>query len=125
MALPLSVPGGASGASSLFGLQGRALQLQSQRLSLIANNLANADTPNFQPRDINFEAALQAAQAGNNAAANAASQPQATAQPTVDGNGVEASQQQAAFADAALRYQASLSFINIRMKMLSSALSGS
>lgn len=121
MAIPPTTPQ----SHPLFGLQARALDLQAQRLSLLANNLANADTPHFQPRDIDFESALRAAQAGDASAADAAAQPQATAQPSVDGNGVEASQQQAAFADAALRYQASLNFIQGRVRTLTTAITGS
>lgn len=121
----MALPPVSTGFGSLFGLQAQALDLQARRLSLIANNLANADTPNFQPRDIDFQSALRAAQAGDLKAAQAKSEPQATVQPSVDGNGVEASQQQAAFADAALRYQASLNFINVRIQMLNSALTGS
>ncbi|TAM09081.1 MAG: flagellar basal body rod protein FlgB [Nevskiaceae bacterium] len=108
----------------MFGLQARSLDLQSQRLSLIANNLANSDTPGFQPRDIDFQSALRAAESGDLKTAQAKSEPQATVQPTIDGNGVESSQQQAAFADAALRYEASLSFINVRIQMLNSAFTG-
>lgn len=112
------------GTDPLFGLQARALDLQSQRLALISNNLANADTPHFQPRDIDFRTALRQAQAGDFSAADAASQPQATVQPSLDGNGVETSMQQAAFADAAVRYQASLNFIQARMRDLTTAITG-
>lgn len=120
----MAIPPAMTEATSLFGIQERALSLQSQRLGLIANNLANADTPEFKPQDIDFEAALRAAQAGDSAGADAAAQPQTTVQPTLDQNGVETSQQQAAFADAALRYQASLNFIETRMRMLTAAITG-
>lgn len=109
---------------SLFGLQARALDIQARRLSLISGNLANADTPHFRPQDIDFRAALQAAQAGDLSAADAAAQPESTIQPSLDGNSVDSTQQQAAFADAALRYQASLNFIQARMRDLTTAITG-
>ncbi len=45
---------------SLFGIHGKALQLRSQRLELIASNIANASTPGYKARDIDFDAALAA-----------------------------------------------------------------
>ena len=54
----------------LFGIHGKALALRSQRLSLLASNIANASTPGYKARDIDFDAALQKAttQASGNAA---------------------------------------------------------
>ena len=46
---------------SLFGVHGKALELRSQRLNLLASNIANASTPGYKARDINFEAALKEA----------------------------------------------------------------
>ena len=51
-------------AHPLFGIHANALSLQSQRLEMIAGNLANADTPGYRARDIDFKAALEAAAAG-------------------------------------------------------------
>lgn len=114
-----------AGQDPLFGLQGLALNLQSRRLSLISSNLANAETPDFQPKDIDFETVLRDAAAGETDAASLAARPEATDQPRLDGNGVDSSQQQAAFADAALRYEASLHFIETRASTLINAISGS
>ena len=47
----------------LFGIHGKALALRSQRLSLLASNIANASTPNYKARDIDFDAALKEATA--------------------------------------------------------------
>ena len=44
----------------LFGIHGKALELRSQRMGLITSNIANADTPGYKARDIDFAAALQA-----------------------------------------------------------------
>src|SRR3546814_7913556 len=45
-----------------FGIQEQALQVQRRRLELIAANIANADTPGFQARDIDFRKVLESAQ---------------------------------------------------------------
>lgn len=109
----------------LFGIHAQALGVQRQRLELIASNLANADTPGFQARDLDFRKLL--AQAGGDAAGvGAAAQPQyrVPLQPSVDGNSVDVQIEQAQFADAALRYQASLGFLDSRIKSMITALTG-
>jgi len=47
-----------------LGIHADALQVRSRRLELLASNLANADTPNYKARDIDFRAALGHAQQG-------------------------------------------------------------
>ena len=49
---------------SLFGIHGAALTLRSQRLNLLASNIANAATPGYRARDINFDRALGLASRG-------------------------------------------------------------
>lgn len=113
-------------ADPLFGIHAQALSVQRQRLELIASNLANADTPGFQARDLDFRKLL--AQAGGDPAGidAAATQPQyrVPLQPSVDGNSVDVQIEQAQFADAALRYQASLGFLDSRIKSMITALTG-
>ena len=116
---------------NVFGIQAQALQLQRRRLELIAANIANADTPGFQARDLDFRAALERAQqqSGDGAAPRTNlmdSQPQyrVPLQPAVDGNTVDVQVEQDQYADAALRYQASLSFLDGKIKSLMTALSG-
>ena len=126
----------------LFGLHARALSVQSQRMQVLAANLANADTPNYQARDIDFAKALAGAQETSGASvAMAATDPQhaqgsasssigaqlayrVPLQPAADGNTVDEQVEQAAYADAALHYQASLSFINGEVKGLMTAITG-
>lgn len=116
----------------LFGLHATALQLHSRRMELISSNLANADTPGFRARDIDFKTALAAAaEAGpkqGQAAATTAVQElplqYRAAAPSLDGNGVDMAREQAAFADAALRYEASLRFIEGRLGSLMTAITG-
>ena len=54
---------------SYLGVHAQALTLEAQRTELLAANLANADTPNYKARDIDFKAALAAA-GGNSASAS-------------------------------------------------------
>jgi flagellar basal-body rod protein FlgB len=120
----------------LFGLHAQSLAVQRQRMEVLAANIANADTPHYQARDIDFAKVLasqqQAAQngGGESAAAPAvAAQPplvyRVPLQPSVDGNTVDEQVEQGAFADAAMHYQASLSFLNGEVKGLLTAITGS
>lgn len=125
---------------NVFGIHEQALLLHGQRVSILANNLANADTPNFKARDIDFAAVLSGA-------AGATSLPIATTdaahfsissgevadgelmyrnpyQASLDGNTVEMPVEQAAFSENNVRYQASLTFINNQISMLQFAIAG-
>ena len=106
----------------VFGIHPAALQLQRQRMELIASNIANADTPGFQARDLDFRALLASTQQ----AATSAAEPsyRVALQPAADGNTVDVQIEQAQFADATLRYQASLGFLDARIKGLLTAFTG-
>lgn len=122
-----------------------ALSLRAQRQELIASNIANADTPNFKARDIDFASAMQGALAkANPAAANplaatnkAHIQPAAdgkalpdgtpvlyrgVVQGAVDGNTVDMDVERNQFADNALRYEAGITMINHQIRGLMAAL---
>jgi flagellar basal-body rod protein FlgB len=105
-----------------FGIHGTALRLRQQRLELIASNIANAATPGYKARDLDFRAALSAAQAGT--PASAALRFRLPVQASLDGNTVELATEQAQFAETALHYRASLSFLTSRIQTLMSALKG-
>lgn len=112
---------------ALFGIHGQALAIQSRRMELIASNLANADTPGFQARDLDFREVLaQAGQTGAGTAGldTAALKYRVVAQPSTDGNTVDVQTEQAQYAEAALRYQASLGFLDGRIKSMLAALTG-
>ena len=111
---------------SLFGIHGDALQLRSQRLGLITSNLANAGTPGYKARDIDFGAALKASQSGMgpDRAGDAATRYRIPVMPSMDGNTVETATEQVAFAETAVGYQATLSFIRGRVESLTRALKG-
>ncbi len=120
-----------------------ALTLRAARQELIASNIANADTPNYKARDINFASALQSAMAGTGEkmplASTAPNHLQGATggsvmgapvlyrkplQPSADGNTVDMDVERAQFADNALRYEASLKFVSDEIKDVLTALQG-
>lgn len=120
-----------------LGIHAEALQVRSRRLELLASNLANADTPNYKARDIDFRAALGDVQQGlairrthaahiSTGAAGQGMEPQyrVPSQPSLDGNTVDPQLEQAAFSQNAVQYQASLDFLNARFRGLRNALGG-
>ncbi len=123
---------------SYLGVQPDALEVYSQRADVLAANLANADTPGYLAKDIDFRAALSAASQGQGASGSSggelqpettspddltASSPQnglSTQQylkyrvplaPSLDGNTVDSQMEESAFADNNVRYEAALTFI--------------
>ncbi|MBL8454194.1 MAG: flagellar basal body rod protein FlgB [Zoogloea sp.] len=107
-----------------------ALNTRAYRQQVIASNIANADTPNYKARDVDFKAALNGALAGKsgNLALSATSARHLAAagtspleanlkfrneeQGAVDGNTVNMDVERSAFAENAVQYQASVTFIN-------------
>lgn len=112
----------------LFGIHGAALTLRSERMGVIASNIANAATPGFKARDIDFDAALEArlAQGRGVASAPAAARLlyRRAAMPSLDGNTVELGREQVAFAENAVAYSATLSFVQGRVNTITRALKG-
>ncbi len=109
-----------------FGVHGAALALRSQRLDMLASNIANAATPGFKARDIDFAAELKAAENGSGdiGGAQARALYRTPMQSSLDGNTVELATEQTSFAENAVRYQTTLSFLNGRIGTLMSALKG-
>jgi flagellar basal-body rod protein FlgB len=119
--------------SGFLGIHGTALALREQRLQLLAANLANADTPGFKARDLDFNVALNAALQPAAAAAGAdpiagavqaAGYERTPLQPSADGNTVEGEREKAAFSQAALEYRASLSFVESKVRSMLTAITG-
>jgi len=111
----------------LFGVHGTALELRSRRLGLLASNIANASTPGYKARDIDFSAAMAAARSPrglDEGAIGAATKYRVPMQPSLDGNTVELSTEQTAFAENAVAYQTTLSFLNGRIGQITRALKG-
>ena len=128
-------------SEKLFGLHATALQLRSQRMMLIASNIANAATPNYKARDLDFRAALSKAQSSRSAPGlkktdsehlpAGGDEPLAEyegyrseVQSAVDGNTVDMDQERTAFAETAFHYEASLNFINRLLKGMRTAITG-
>ncbi len=126
--------------------QSQALVLRAERQRVIAGNIANADTPGFKARDFNFASALRnatAATVGTNAAAGSGHvlgtgiaqnvltpggrpQPALTyAQPhqtQLDNNTVDMDRERGAFVDNAVKFEATLRFINGSVRTLQDAM---
>ncbi|TKD51160.1 flagellar basal body rod protein FlgB [Sphingomonas baiyangensis] len=111
---------------SIFGIHGTALALRSQRMGVLASNIANASTPGFKARDIDFQAALRASSVGGptDRAVADATLYRVPLQPSMDGNTVELATEQTAFAENAVAYQTTLAFLNGRIGTLTRALKG-
>lgn len=110
----------------LFGIHGKALELRSQRMGVLASNIANAGTPGYKARDIDFAAAIRAADAGAGVdkAASAASLYRVPVMPSLDGNTVELQNEQLAFSENAVGYSTTLEFIRGRVDTVKRALRG-
>lgn len=121
-----------SGPPGIFGIHGAALEVRSKRMGVIASNIANAATPGFKARDVDFAAALEARlAAGREGARGPAAllrEPEllyrTPTMPSLDGNTVELSREQLAFAENATRYSATLSFVKGKVSTLTRALKG-
>ena len=113
-------------SDTLFGIHGAALDLRSQRMGLLSSNIANAATPGYKARDIDFAAALKASTHGASTgqAIAGATRYRAPVMPALDGNTVEMATEQTAFAENAVGYSATLSFIKDRIGTVTRALKG-
>ena len=110
--------------NSLFGVHGAALQVRSQRMGVLASNIANASTPGFKAQDIDFRAALSSMEGDSAGGMAGAIKYRVPNQASMDGNTVELSQEQTAFAENAVQYQTTLSFLNGRIGQITRALKG-
>jgi flagellar basal-body rod protein FlgB len=89
---------------------------------MLASNIANAATPNYKARDLDFSKALDLAQQGGSM--EGAIRYRVPVQASLDGNTVEMATEQTAFAENALAYRSSLSFLSGRVNTLTRALKG-
>jgi flagellar basal-body rod protein FlgB len=123
-----------------LNFQAQALELRSERQRLVASNIANADTPGYVARDMDFAAALReatgtAATAGQmNVTSAGHLQPAAGAraeanlryatpsQTNLDRNTVDMDRERASFADNSVKYEATLRFINTQARALLDAM---
>ena len=134
---------------SLVQFHTDALGMRAHRQQVLASNIANADTPGYKARDIDFAQALKnalapaaspssaaAVPAGQLLRTNAAHLPgprsspygealyRTMLQPALDGNTVDMDVEQSQFADNAIHYEANLTFINMQLKSMTTAIQG-
>jgi flagellar basal-body rod protein FlgB len=124
-----------------LGIHEQAVNVRVQRAEILANNIANGDTPNYKARDIDFQSILQGVQDGQQPLKMARTDtghssglvsPDFTAelmyriptQPSVDGNTVDVQEEMARYSKNAVDYQASFEFLNKKFKGLSNAIRG-
>ena len=122
-----------------FAHHEQALQLRAMRNEILSSNIANADTPNYKARDIDFKSAFAAARSnshtlrtsherhlpvGRGQSALADVKYRLPMQPSVDGNTVEVDIEQAQYAENTVRYRASLSFLSSQISGLRFAIKG-
>jgi flagellar basal-body rod protein FlgB len=123
-----------------FGNHIAALQLRAKRMELLASNLANADTPGFKAKDLDFRLVLKQAESaigpvildatreGHLAPANNMSAGtvmyRVPTQASLDGNTVESQIEQTKFAENALQYQVSMQFVTGTIQGLMTAIRG-
>jgi len=113
-------------SETLFGIHGTALELRSQRMGLLTSNIANAATPGYKAKDIDFSAALKARTSGASVdkAMEGATRYRVPVMPSLDGNTVEMATEQTAFAENAVGYSATLSFLKGRVETITRAITG-
>ena len=109
-------------ADDLFGIHGTALGVRSQRLQMLASNIANAATPGYKARDIDFGAAMRSASQGGDV--SSAVRYRVPLSPSLDGNTVEMATEQTQFAETAVQYRTTLAFLEGRVGTLTRALKG-
>ena len=134
----------ADSIQNLFQFQQSALNLRAFRQQLLASNIANADTPGYKARDIDFSTLLREATSGAGAqlaasharhagapSAQAGATPAESAvlyrsvsQPSIDGNTVDMDGERKRFAENALHYEANIAFINSQIRLMLAALQG-
>ncbi len=105
-----------------MNFQAQALTLRAERQRLLASNIANADTPGYQSKDMDFAKALREATspASNTANSNMtltqrtqnALQSSLSSMTSMDSNTVDMDRERASFADNTVKYEASLRFLN-------------
>lgn len=126
-----------------LGSHEKALLFQSRRTAILASNIANADTPGYKARDIDFRETLKQEKFNtassirlktthsthfrstqSDALSGVEVKYRTPSQPSLDGNTVELQKEQAAFAENAIRYQATLKFLGGRFKGIRAAIRG-
>ena len=120
---------------NIFGVHENAMQLRQQRLSLLGENIANADTPNYKAKDLDFKALMNNERSMSTRRTHELHIDHAGSSknrliyrvpnnPAADGNTVELNFQQAEFGKESARYTATLQFLENRIGGVRRALRG-
>lgn len=129
---------------NVLGVHQKALAFRSQRAEVLASNIANTDTPGYKARDIDFKSVLENAVQANASVSSSSSLTRTNSnhiqlnttenssevlyrvpnQSSLDGNTVDEQTEKSAFADNALRYQASITFLDGKLKGMMAAIKG-
>ncbi|TSA10035.1 MAG: flagellar basal body rod protein FlgB [Comamonadaceae bacterium] len=119
-----------------FGVHEQALGLRSQRMEVLARNIANADTPHFKAQDLDFKTMLKSAQQTALGTTHSSHLPTDLTEQqnglmyrvpfnvAFDGNTVELAVEQAKYGQSAADYQATLSILENRISGIRKALRG-
>ena len=121
-----------------FGVHDNTLLTFERRTQILAENIANVDTPDYKARDIDFNAVLRNTQSENlkmnathnghidlsSGAQDPAIQYRIPTQNSADGNTVDMQQEQAAFAENSIRYQTTMNILSRRISGMISAFRG-
>lgn len=126
-----------------FGIHQYTIGARAARAEVLSANIANADTPGYKAKDLDFSAALQQAQSGMESGFSLATSNERHISSTLssgltsnvkyrnpdqpdtgDGNSVDVQQERSAFLENGLEYQASLEFLNSRISGLLKAIKG-
>lgn len=128
--------------NEVFGIHQQGMLVRAKRAELIAGNMANADTPNYRARDIDFKQVLSDAKHDsgtvtmkttdhahinpdiNIGGTSAEIMYRVPMQPSVDGNTVDTQLEKAKFAENAIQYEASVRFLSGKIKAIMTALRG-
>jgi flagellar basal-body rod protein FlgB len=122
--------------NDVLGIHEKALAVRDRRMEIIAGNIANADTPHFKAKDLDFKSILAQSNATPMAVTNtrhfetgdtsgsSAIVYRIPYNAAVDGNTVEMQVEQAKYGEAAGDYQATLNFLNSRIGGIRKALKG-
>ena len=132
-----------AGIDNALGVSPQVLAIRTQRMNLLSSNMANADTPNYKARDIDFKSVMESVsseRSGSAATLVATNERHFThgaegslethlkyrvpGQWSLDGNTVEGHREHAVFMENATMYQASLSLLDSRIKGLINAIRG-
>ena len=121
--------------NGIFGVHEKAMNLRQRRLALLGQNIANADTPHYKAKDIDFKKimakesdfSIKLSQPGHMNSTNSRNPAlifRTPNNPAADGNTVELNYEQAQFGKESARYTATLQFLENRIGGIRRALRG-